>query len=268
MPKIEIRMGFYGKDEKIPYFQSNEKINIIVSVENLSSEDIFVSEGFFLKNFYRAMRLIDSSGSLVLPMQMDRELEDGLQSPPLGYIKSIRAAPCEMFRKNTKIGPITSDLHKNFNILLPGYYSLQIQSSTIQFKEEICDIDNFLWQGVLKSDTRYLFYEGKTEIRIDPMQWKISWKKYPRKTPVKIEFFHGNKWTHGSIGYKTIKLNNRVEPKKIERRKKSTILYFNPRSCIESLNNPVEGQFYPAIISGRLKNGRKFGGAQRIRVMN
>jgi hypothetical protein len=268
MPKIEIRMDFHDKNETKPYFQSDENINLIVSVENKSGKDISISKGFSSKNFYRAMRLIDPSGSLVLPRPMYKHLEDGLHSPPLGYIKSIRAAPCEIFRKNTKIGPRVNDLHKNFTLLLPGYYSLQIQSSIIQFKEKICNIDDFLWQGLLKSDTRYFFYEGQTKIRIDPMEWKISWKKDPPKKPVKIELFHGNQLTPGSINEKSIKLNNRVEPEGIDMGKNTTILYFNSRHCIESLNNPVEGKLYPAIISGRLKNGKKFGGAQRIRIVN
>ena len=267
MPKIEIRMGFQDKDEITPYFQSNENINIKVSVENESGQNLVISKGFISKNFYRTMRLIDSFGSLILPLPMDKKIEDGLHSPPLGYFKSIRVAPCEIFEKNSIIGPAISDLHKNFNLLLPGYYSLQIQSSIMRFKEEICDIDDFLWLGALKSDTRYFFYEGKTKIRIDPVIWKTSWIKDPQKKLVKIEFFHGNQMTSGDIDFKTIKLNNRLEPEEIDKGKNSTILYFNPKNCIESLKHSVKGKSYPAILSGRLKNGKKFGGAQRIGLL-
>lgn len=267
MPKIEIRLDFLDKDEITPYFQSDENINIKVSVENKSSKDLFVSKGFTSKNFYRAMRLIDPFGSLILPLPMDKKIEDGLHSPPLGYFKSMRVAPCEIFEKNSQIGHAISDLHKDFNLLLPGYYSLQVQSSLIRFKEDICDIDDFLWQGALKSDTRYFFYEGKTKIKIDPVIWKTSWIKDPQKKLVKIEFFHGNQMTSEDIDFKAIKLNNRLEPEKIDRGKNSTILYFNPKKCIESLKHSVKGKSYPAILSGRLKNGRKFGGAQRISLL-
>ena len=60
---------------------------------------------------------------------------------------------------------------------LPGYYSAQVQISAMIFNEEICSIKKPEWQGLLKSETLYFYYEGKTKIRIEPSQWSLNGKK-------------------------------------------------------------------------------------------
>lgn len=272
MPKIELRFSFSDKKEKIPYYQYDENIKVTVLVENKSSEDIVISEGFSLKNFYGEMRLIDPSGSLILPKSMEKK-PDNTKShvPPLGYIqhenKLIRAAPCEIFRRDDKIMSYTNNLTGVFNMPLPGYYSAQIQFSIIRFKEDICDIDNLVWQGLLKSDTKYFFYEGKTKIEIDPREWETAWIKYPPRNPFKVKIFYDNKITIKNIDRESIRLNNSVKPLGIEREEKNYLVYFNPLECLERIQLSREKQSYPIIISGKLNNGKKFGGAQRIRLV-
>jgi len=213
---------------------------------------------------------------------VDKPLSEKIDShvPPLGYVmnrntrKLVRAAPCEIFRKDTKIISTSDRIKDIFNISLPGYYSAQAQDSLIIFNNEICDIDNFIWQGLLKSDTRYFFYKGGEKIKIYPWEWKISWKERPVKKPVKVEMFFDRKIRAENIDFKSIRLNYAVKPVEFGRGEaepgssaKSWILYFNPEDCIKSLHHPKEEQRYPVIISGKFKSGIKFGGAQRITIV-
>jgi len=188
MPKIKIKLFFGGKKINVPDYSYDENIKVIVIVENKSWEDIILSKGFSLKKFYRKMKLIGPSGNLMLPGYVDKQLENmDSHVPPLGYIlykdKLVRAAPCEIFKKDEKLISKANNLRDVFNISLPGYYSAQVQFSIMIFNKEICGVDKYLSQGNQKSDTKYFFYEGKTKIKIEPesKEWKLSWKNTATK---------------------------------------------------------------------------------------
>jgi hypothetical protein len=158
------------------------------------------------------------------------------------------------------------DLRKYYPMELPGHYSAQIQISAMVFKEENCDIHNYKWLGILKSNVEYFYMEGKTKVRVTPEQWDLAWKTREERRPVEVSIFPAEERRVDDYQMETIRLNGQ-SPIRVEKSKTMLKAAFEPKACIESLGRIEAGRSYPVVISGRLRSGQPFGGGQMIQIV-
>lgn len=257
----------YYRDK--PYYRVQDPIKASVAVSNNSGKSLFVSKGFSSKSFYLEMRVVDPAGRLLIPKAVGERAEVP-DAPPLPFAlhqdRLVRVAPCEILLPGPRPLQRARDLKQFYSMSLPGFYSAQVQVSTMVFKGEVCDIHDYQWLGMLKSDMIYFYVEGKTKVEIIPSQWSLAWKtkKEIRRVEVLISPTEGVRVDDFKI--ETIRLNG-VSAKGVEKVRTGLMAFFEPNECIESLG-PVEvGKSYPVVISGRLRSGQPFGGGQRVQIV-
>lgn len=294
-----------------------EPVGVEVVVSNVCNNGIWVNKGFSSQVYYQAMRLIDPSGRQIIA-QPDAEHDEFPNTPPLPHISDpnnpngmLQVAPCEFLPVGWTKTTRTDDLTQYFQMKFPLRYSAQVQLSAMIFKQglgqagvEQCDINNYDWLGVLKSQTAYISTEGTVKIHIAPNQWKLSWQggwkqewddweedwreewhgdkegwkeewkgewqeEWPEEHTipyVQVRIRPGKGMTVDDFRLDSISLNNLVAPKRIKKLRSMVKVYFDPKEAINSLGPVQVGNWYPVTIWGKLTNDNFFGGSQKVRI--
>jgi hypothetical protein len=261
------------------FFVYGEPIGVEVEVCNNSGGDILISKGFTSMAYYLEMRVIDPSNQLLLA-EYDGFKDELPDAPPLGWQlydgHPIQVADCEVFHAGCQPVSRTDDLREYYALELPGYYSAQVQLSAMVFKGasgDPCDVNDYEWLGVLKSETQYFYVEGSTEVKIVPEKWRIVWQNGKYLLPnLEVVIWPEDGKTIDDYQQEGIRLNN-VEAEKVWKlysfiKKKHYLLaFFNKKEAVKSLGDVTVGQSYPARISGRLTSGKYFGGSRQIKIV-
>jgi hypothetical protein len=248
-----------------------EPVGVEVVVRNQSGRDLLISKGFRSKVFYLEMRVIDPAGRLLLARR-DEPHDEFPDAPPLAFAlyegRPVRVAACEVLPIDWEGRSQTEDLRAHYALELPGYCSAQVQLSAMTFDEPPCEADTYAWQGVLKSETKYFYVQGRTKgVRVIPNQWHLSWKEDDKKAPdVQVQIWPEEGETASDYDTGSIRLNN-VAARRVEILPPMLKVFFNPKEVMESLGDVEVGQWYSVLVSGRLKSGQPFGGEQEVRVV-
>lgn len=272
-PNIQIELNFSKS-----LYEYGEPIGVQVVVINLSEKDILISQGFSSLVYYLEMRVFDPSGRLIIPTR--EEVHDEFpDAPPLGYVlyegRPIQVAGCEVLEPGWSGQSQSEDIREYYAFDLPGYYSAEVQLSAMTFKDEageegtFCDVNNYEWQGVIKSDTKYFYVQGDTKnLRVIPDQWSISWREDDsNKKSIQVQVRPDKNKTVDDYDPQSIRLNNmptdsvRVLPPMIK-------AYFNAKDAIENLGEVQVDQWYKVLVSGKYSNGKPFGSEQKIRIID
>lgn len=261
------------------YYGFREEIPVTVQVRNKSNKRILIDRGFSSRTFHLDMQVIDPAGRLLTAIRPDKP-HPVPHAPPLPFMlyqrRPVRAAPCEVLLSSYKNDKQKiHDLNDFYPLELPGYYSAQIQVSTMIFKG-ICDVDKPLWMGLLKSNTLYFYMAGETEFHVDPPEWNLAWTNPSQSKTVKIFIKCGKgktwkdyDWKKGFyfdhiFSNKKIKLN--VE-KLGSQNPYCFMVSINGRQAIKSLKHIRTYKSLPVTVTGWLKNGLPFGGGQNIKII-
>jgi hypothetical protein len=139
-----------------------------------------------------------------------------------------------------------------------------------------CEVDDFEWQGVVKSETVYFqvqassevnMLDGSAETKIKPDVWNLKWKDdtgQPKK--IKVEIKVEGQLTLDDIEAQSIKLNN-LTALKVKRTASKIETEFDRKLVVESLGDVEANQMCRVLISGRFKSGAPFGAEQQIRII-
>jgi hypothetical protein len=270
-PPISIALDF----DKETY-EFGEPIPVEVVVTNQSTSGILINQGFSSTVFYLEMRVIDPAQRLVVATR-DEFHDEFPDAPPLAWIlhngQPVRVAGCESLPPGSLPASYTADLRDHYDILLPGYYSAQVQVSAMVFDGAPCEADAFEWQGVLSSETRFFYVQASSEVNVEggsapttvkPNKWEIKWlddKGKPKK--IKVEIKPQGELTVADFEVESIKLNN-LAALKVKKKKKKIELEFDRKLVVESLGDVKVNKWYRVLISGWLKNGAPFGAEQKI----
>jgi len=269
-PTVSIDLTIGKENREPPYFNFSGKIPASVQVINTSRHDIVISKGFQSKNFFKKMRVIDPAGRLLMPQRSENGKEEFPDAPPLPFVlyknRPVQVAPCEIFPKGKKLVKNFPDIREYFKLELPGFYSAQVQISVMIFRKDICSVKEYLWQGMLSSETIYFYFEGMTKIRIIPANWSIGWKDVPPAKPVEVQIYYETEKTWEDYDLESIRLNHRVDGK-VEKQKYMLKAYFNAQECIKTIDSPRIGKGYSVAVSGNMRNRKPFGGGQKIIII-
>lgn len=268
-PDIHIDLSF----DKTTYIYG-EPVRVEVTVTNDTGKDILINQGFSSLDYYLEMRVIDP-GERLLVVKRDEVHDEFPDAPPLGYIihegRLIQVADCEELAVGWMRQSQTQDLRTHYDLDLPGNYSAQVQLSAMIFKGSIgdpCDVNDYEWLGVLKSETEYFKLQGNTEgVRVIPNQWKLSWKEEENKiSNVQVHIMAEDEKELDGYDPASFRLNN-LEAVSVRILPPMLKVYFNARELMENLGNVEIGKWYWVMISGKLKNGQYFAREQQIRVV-
>ena len=270
-PLLSLSLEMLKNNIPLPYYSTDENIYFKASAVNNSGKQLIVSEGFYAVLSHHHIRLIGPSGEIIRPRMIpgNQKLKMNMVTP-FGYIerngKPIKVAPCTKIPKNAKMTGHRQDLLYFFDLFLPGVYSAQLQFSTMVFKPPLCNVDDYEWQGTIKSDTLYFFYEGSSQIDIDPPVWEENWLTVPTNDIVTVKIFYDLRILPGSINPGSIRIN--AAPIKPffshipQKTKKWLELYLVPKECFK-----IYRTGYPITITGTLNDGTRFGSARMIGVI-
>ena len=268
-PNIHIELNFNKS-----LYEYGEPIGVQVVVSNLSGKDILISQGFSSLVYYLEMRVFDPSGRLIIAKR-DEVHDEFPDAPPLAWVlyngHPIQVANCEVLDAGWVGQSQSEDLRAYYAFDLPGNYSAEVQLSAMIFKGEegaFCNVNDYEWLGVLKSETKYFEVQGDTKnVKINPEKWKLSWMEDGQKEKyIEVQVLPDKKETIDDYDPQSIRLNNleadsvRVLPPKIK-------AYFNNKAAIESLGEVQQNQWYWVLISGRYKSGKPFGAQQKILIV-
>jgi hypothetical protein len=259
-------------------YSLEEPIGLRVVARNTNG-DLLISEGFSQKVFYLAMRMFDPAGRLVVASNrqggFNREFPD---APPLAWVMyngaPIQVANCEVLPglwQNTDSQRV-NDLRQYYDILLPGYYSLQVQVSATIYKgdsTQYCNVNDYEWKGLLKSDMVFFYVRASTEnIHIVPNEWKTKWMNDDRNVPdikVQIPFKPGE--SGDSFIAESITLGT-CSAVRVQALNPMLVAYFNARELIEKLGIVEVGTTYTLYVSGLYTNNQRFFKEAKIRIVN
>jgi len=267
-PAIDIELSF---DKSFYGFE--EPVGMEVSVRNDETGDRLISSGFNSKVFYLEMRVIDPAGRLLLA-QRDDPLGESVDPGPLGWVlydgRPIQVGPCEVLPSGWTTVSRADDLGAHYDMSLPGYYSAQVQVSAMVYRGapgDYCNVDDYQWLGVLKSETKYFYLEGDTKVEVVPDKWRLKWKAKDKGTPkVKVKIWVAEGQSTGDYNLQSIRLNN-VAPTRVKAVPPKIEAFFEPNEAIASLGEVEVGQWYPVVVSGRYSSGAPFGGSRQVKIV-
>jgi hypothetical protein len=267
-PAIEINLSFDRSS-----YDYGEPIMVEVEVSNWSDDQILINYGFSDTVFYQQMRIIDPAGRL-LGVVIQEEYPDELPDAPAVPViyqdgKFIRWSPYETLSSDWGTSQ-TGNLLDSYPMLLPGYYSAQVQVSVMTFKaEDPGNIHNYAWRGVLKSETQYFYIHGSSQgIQVIPNQWRLAWLEEGNTfPPVQVQIDPPKGQTSGDYDVSMIRLNG-VLAESVTVLPSMLKAFFDPKEVMENLGEVEVREWYPVIISGKMKSGEFFGGEQQVRVVN
>jgi hypothetical protein len=253
------------------YYGYGEPVGVSVEVVNESGSEILINRGFENTVFYLKMRIIDPSGRLMgfILYEPRSEFPDAPAIPVIFRDgRHIRALPWESLDSDWQRTSATDKLQDHYPLQLPGYYSARVQVSAMTFKaEDPGNIHNYDWQGVLKSDTVYFYYEGATEVEVKPERWPLAWLEAEDHEGdlVEVKIWPEVGKTVGDYVPESIRFNN-MEPFNIKVKKSEIILDLDAYRAISSLGPVEKGQWYPVVVSGKLTSGAFFGGGAKVKI--
>jgi hypothetical protein len=247
---------------------------VTVLVTNNDGHDLLMSKGFGSGVYYMKMRVIDPLGRLLLPVFPSPPPEQPAykDSLPLPVIdvdgKVYQLAPCEPFASGTTLPPSHSgNIRPIYRMTLPGYYSAQVQIDAAVFNGEPCSINDFRWQGVLKSETKYFFYEGDTPISLSLTNWPPAWTDNSYATDLlAVTLSPPAPMTNYDL--KSFRLNGIATEGDAVISGSTLIAYFSKQKAYGTLSNPIVGQGYPVSVTGLTTSGGVFGGAQLVNAVS
>ena len=268
-PEISIELNF----DKT-FYAYGEPVGVEVVVSNDSGRELLISKGFSSKLYYLEIWIMDPAGRLLVGQRNEPHFESP-DAPPLPFVsyqgKFIQVAHCEVLPIGWSAPPSqaqTDDLRAYYPLELPGYYTAQVKVSAKIFKGQPgdpCDVNDYEWAGQLKSNMVSFYMEGTTEVHVVPNQWHLSWKEGRGKQEIQVQIKKQDGKTVDDYRADSIRLNNKAA-KRIEVLPSMIKAYFDPKEAVESLG-PVEvGQWYPVVVTGRLKSGEPFGGGDKVRI--
>ena len=242
-----------------------------------------INRGFTGTDFYLEMRVIDPAQRLVVATREEfhDEFPDApplawvLHTKPDGSLQAVRVAGCESLPPGALPASFTADLRDHYDILLPGYYSAEVQVSAMVFEGAPCEADAFEWQGVLSSETRFFYVQassavnvegGSAEVKVKPDKWKLKWiedKGKPKK--VKVEIKPEGDLKVDDFKLNSIKLNN-LAALKVKAKKSKIEAYFDGGQALDNLGDVDCKQWARVLVSGILKSGDPFGGEHEIQI--
>lgn len=260
--KIELKMK--------NYFQGEEKIGAAIALVNVEGERLMVNKGLEKGKLYLKMQIIDPEGRLLLPKVA--EVKPGPDPQPLPIVfhdgRRIQAVECEPLKANRVVTSKAGDLRDHYHLSLPGYYTAQVQIDAAVYKGLPCDLNDFRWQGVLRSETVRFFYEGETKVSFSRLRWPISWKTEKRKEEgdvLSVQIYPPKGKTAKVFNQESLRLNG-IRPYKVEDRTEYLHAYFDEQEAFRSLEEADAGKRYPARLTGQFINGTLFGGARLVTV--
>ena len=252
-------------------YDYEEPIGVDVLVRNAAGHDLLISRGFSSKIYYLELRVIDPTGRLLLA-QRDEPHYEFPDAPPLAYVlyegRPIRVAGCEVLPAGWEKHSPTNDLREHYEIQLPGQYSAQVQLSAMSFKGAPCEVDDYEWQGVLKSEIIYFNIEGSPQgVRLIPNQWSLAWREPGNKFPaVQVQILPEEGQQSSDYEPGSIRLNT-VPAHMVKVLRPMLTAFFQPQQAIASLGDVQVGQWYSVTVTGRLKTGQPFGAEQKVRIV-
>ncbi len=279
-PNIRIDLNFLGSSKlinKSPFYDYDDPVGVKLAVRNNEGATVWISKGFSSKNYYLQMRVIDPAKRLLIP-QSKKAHEEFPDAPPLPFAlhqgRAVRVAPCEELHQGFSRFSEADDLRNYYAMDLPGYYSAQVQLSAMVWAEEACDVNNYKWLGLLKSDMKIFYMSGSTKVEVKHKFWQLPWKEGKYPTPnIEVTIWPKEGKTVDDYDTESIRLNDKVPPLRVdknisEKEKKHYLLaVFKNQDGINSLGREEVDLRYPVVISGRLKNGEFFGGGQRAEIV-
>ena len=235
--------------------------------------------------YYKEMRVVDPAGRLLLAKR-EEEHEEFPDAPPVPFILSkdglpTQAAECEVLPAGWSRSTRADDLWANYPLKLPGDYSTQVQLSAMTFKRnELEAIDQCYGNindheslGAFKSETKYVYIAGSTEVDIIPKWWLHWWKDgLYFIDDIAVTVWPAQGKTVEDYRTDGIQLNNVAAKKVVKKysflKKKYYLLaLFDKKKAINSLG-PIEvGKSYPVVMSGMLKSNEFWGGSEKIRII-
>ena len=251
------------------YYTSGESVGATVTLTNISGGGLLVNKGLGTKEYYLSMRVIDPSGRLILSSTgVTPEQPDPTQLPVIIYQgRRIQAAECEYLSQEWSRTSQTADLGASYSLALPGYYSVQAQIDAAVFQGLPCDLNAHQWQGVLKSDTLYFFYEGKTPVTFGLQSWPTAWGTDPRyQNETLTVTITPDQGSVSDYDLASLRLNNVPAASTPQISGGSVLASFNKKQAFLSLGEVQSGLSYPARVTGTLKTGGFFGGARLVTV--
>ena len=265
-PEIEIDLSFDQSS-----YGYGEPVGAEVVVTNEGAE-ILINDGFSDIVFYEQMRIIDPAGRLLGVIQ--EEFWDEFPDAPAVPVfyqdgKFIRGMPYETLDSGWTTFQ-TGNLLDHYPMLLPGYYSAQVQVSVMTFKaDDPGNIHNYAWRGVLKSGTQYFYIGGSSQgFQVIPNQWRLAWLEEDNTfPPVQVQIDPPKGQTSGDYDVSMIRLNG-VLAESVTILPSMLKAFFDPKEVMENLGEVEVREWYPVIISGKMKSGAYFGGEQQVRVVN
>jgi hypothetical protein len=252
------------------YFQKDDKFPVEITVRNRDDGMLLVNRGFVKDSYHLKIRVIDPEGRLLMPHAAETKPEPDPKPLPILFRdgRSIQAAECEPLSPNKVLSSKTADLRKFYHFALPGYYTAQVQIDTAVYKGLPCDLNDFRWQGVLRSETVRFFYEGETKVSFSRLRWPVSWKTEKRKEGsdvLSVQIYPPKGKTAKVFNRESLRLNG-VGPYKLENRTEYLQAYFDEQEAFRSLGAVDPDKRYPVQLTGRFVNGTLFGGARLITV--
>jgi hypothetical protein len=243
-------------------------------------QDVYINESVTIENISYKMKVIAPNGHQVFPNKQKRS-DHYHQMQPLPYVLydddpedtkpgvPVRFAPCKNINKlNDKI----IDIGEIYSLKNPGYYTAQIEISTMIFKNGTCNIDaaprvglSKPWIGLLKSNTISFCLAGNSDISIvyDKRIWNRSWATNNSNKKVMFRIPYENRMKRGDYKGSHIYLNCRAILK-IEFLKDYILAIIDESACVKSLGDVETNREYTIAITGWLKNGLPFGGHTKI----
>ena len=274
--EIKIDLELVNKNTAIYGFSEAIKVN--VRAVCLNAHEIHINQGFSYRNLLLKMRVIDPTGSLVFPKRLKQNdpyhnlphLSYGFYDDPTDSKPGVhvRFAPCEPFKNiDEKV-----DIRRLFNLELPGYYSAQLKTSAMIFKNGTCNVDaapqvGLLkpWVGLLRSNTISFCVAGRNKVTVSENVWRKSWTKNNPNITVKFIIPYENGRKKADYRTDSIYLNCKAKLEKAELTKTNIIASLKGSECVESLGGDVKTKKrYLIAITGWLKSGQPFGGHVEI----
>jgi hypothetical protein len=250
-------------------YDYNEPIAATVTVRNQSGDTIYINKGFQTLTYFLEMRVIDPAGRLLVASRQ-AEHNEFPDAPPLSWAllpsgKPVRVAACEVLAPDFQQVSSTPDLRSSYDISLPGYYSAQVQLSVRTFAGAPCEVDNYVWSGVLKSETKYFYVGGSSSgAKLTPDKWKMSWAQDKNVPGVLVELTPTEGKSAEGYDPQSIRLNNLI-PTDVKVQKPKIKAQFDAKAALASLGPVQVGQTYRVLISGR-HNGQPFGVQYTVKV--
>jgi hypothetical protein len=249
-------------------YEYNEPIAATVTVRNSSGGVIYISRGFSTLEYVLEMRVMDPAGRLLVATRpgVHNEFPD---APPLGWAlvegKPVRVAGCEALAAGFLETSGAEDLRSRYDISLPGWYSAQVQLSVRTFAGAPCEVEGYLWSGVLKSATRYFYVGGSSSgVKLTPDKWKASWPADSNVPAVEVQLMPTEGRSVEGYDPQSIRLNGLV-PTEVKVLHPKIKAQFEARAALATLGAVQAGQTRRVLVSGKY-NGQPFGVQCEVKI--